>query len=271
MAVLNKVGLAALFAAIIARAIPIPPDPAVYGVATTINGESTYQKTLTIFMKIDNSHLKAFYTWEIDAAETERLSQLLGTDFSRFGLRATRLDGPKAHCDGCGKLSGFDDFVHNALADGIHSKEFIIKVVQSKNPHNPSPPHELRCMSCGISYKEKRGWTSAVGWADFIKDKVKRGWTSNVGWADFSKKRSEDSAAEDSEDIAKRGVAKRGWTNAVGWADFIKSRSDEDESVVKRGWTNAVGWADFIKSRSDEDESVVKRGWTQAVGWADFD
>jgi hypothetical protein len=245
MAVLNKVGLAALFAAIIARAIPIPPDPAVYGVATTINGESTYQKTLTIFMKIDNSHLKAFYTWEIDAAETERLSQLLGTDFSRFGLRATRLDGPKAHCDGCGKLSGFDDFVHNALADGIHSKEFIIKVVQSKNPHNPSPPHELRCMSCGISYKEKRGWTSAVGWADFIKDKVKRGWTSNVGWADFSKKRSEDSAAEDSEDIAKRGVAKRGWSNAVGWADFIKSRSDEDESVVKRGWTQAVGWADF--------------------------
>ena len=72
------------------------------------------------------------YEWDIDEAEEGRLSALLGTDFRRFNIGGTRLDGPRLECEICGKGSGFDDFVHNALADGIHSKEFVIRVLEEK-------------------------------------------------------------------------------------------------------------------------------------------
>jgi hypothetical protein len=55
-------------------------------------------------------------------------------------------------CDNCGKLSGFDDFVAGALKDGIHTREFMIHVIET-GAQNSSPPHDLQCMSCGDYYK----------------------------------------------------------------------------------------------------------------------
>jgi hypothetical protein len=58
----------------------------------------------------------------------------------------------RVKCYGCGKLSGFDDFVAGALRDGIHSREFMIHVIGT-GAENSSPPHGLQCMNCGSHYK----------------------------------------------------------------------------------------------------------------------
>ena len=142
----------------------------------------------------------------------------------------------------CDKLSGFDDFVHNALADGVHSKDFIIKVMETKRDENPSPPHELRCMNCNIPYREKR---STAGLLDPVKDLAKRGWAENFGWT-YEKR----SLVEDEASPHEDPVAKRGWAENFGWT--YEKRSDIEVSAIKR----------------ENEDPVAKRGWAGTnFGW----
>jgi hypothetical protein len=53
-----------------------------------------------------------YHAWNIDEAESARLSKLLGVDFSTLNMKGTIVDGPKEKCEGCGKESGFDDIVN---------------------------------------------------------------------------------------------------------------------------------------------------------------
>ncbi|KAL6299801.1 hypothetical protein BKA93DRAFT_829578 [Sparassis latifolia] len=95
------------------------------------------------------------YLWYIDDAESRHLSDLLGTDFGRLRIKGVLLSKPKMQCENCGKHTGLDDIVHNALQDGVHSKEFMIKVLEDRTSH-PSSGHVIRCSGagCGRAYDE---------------------------------------------------------------------------------------------------------------------
>lgn len=97
-----------------------------------------------------------FY-WEIDKDEEKRLSASLGVDFHSLNIAGTVVDKPKAPCTGCGKLSGLDDFVATALGDGIHSQDFIVDALTA-DTMKLSPPHRVRCSSCGEYYKDLIIW-----------------------------------------------------------------------------------------------------------------
>ncbi|GBE78847.1 hypothetical protein BKA93DRAFT_826928 [Sparassis latifolia] len=101
------------------------------------------------------------YLWYIDEAESIHLSELLGVDFHRLGITGVLIDGPKMKCENCGKYTGLDDIVHSALEDGIHRKEYLVKVLEERESH-ASPPHVVRCSTAGCSraYEEPRGWGS---------------------------------------------------------------------------------------------------------------
>jgi hypothetical protein len=53
-----------------------------------------------------------YHAWPISEAEKERLSKLLDVDFKALGIEGTIVNHPKEQCQGCGKESGFEDFVH---------------------------------------------------------------------------------------------------------------------------------------------------------------
>lgn len=83
--------------------------------------------------------------------QSDRISDMLKVDFQSFGITCTYLTGPQATCGGCGKLSGLDDFVHNAMKLNVHDAAFMIGMFKNPVP-NKTPPHKLECCVCGTTY-----------------------------------------------------------------------------------------------------------------------
>ncbi|KAK5651436.1 hypothetical protein OQA88_12524 [Cercophora sp. LCS_1] len=97
---------------------------------------------------------KKIYIWPIDDAETDRLSALLKMDFKTFNMKQHYLHSPQYVCHTCGKLTGLDDSVGTALAQGAHDVQFVIDYIK-----NPTPrvfhAHELQCCVDGTTYLER--------------------------------------------------------------------------------------------------------------------
>lgn len=68
-------------------------------------------------------------------------------------------------CGGCGKHSGLDDLVHNALHAGIHSAPFMVDVLVN-GPKGQSPAHDLVCSRCTTKYEGRFWWPFQRTWAD---------------------------------------------------------------------------------------------------------
>lgn len=68
----------------------------------------------------------------------------------------------RACCKSCGKYSGLDDLVHNALSIGVHCKDFMLDVLIN-GPQAESPAHALSCSSCGETFD---GWFEWAGSTD---------------------------------------------------------------------------------------------------------
>ena len=108
-----------------------------------------------------------------------------------------QLEQPQLHCGQCNKLLGFDDFVHEALTDGIHSKEFILRILNRVGSENvrASPPHRLKCMNCAIYYRRTPDAAEMANCPslDPIKgEDALMGWAENFGWTHTIKERDED-------------------------------------------------------------------------------
>jgi hypothetical protein len=136
---------------------------------------------------------------------------MLGVDFKTFDIGGTFVMQPPLHCEQCGKQSGFDDFVHEALVDGIHTKEFILRILNHLGSDNvrASPPHRLRCINCNIYYRhppdtKRANRAASFSWSpvctlvnntdpNTIKGEVALfGWAEGFGWAFGVKERDED-------------------------------------------------------------------------------
>jgi len=61
-------------------------------------------------------------------------------------------------CRGCGKHSGVDDLVHNALYAGIHSASFMVDVINGHKATGASSPHDIVCSNCATKHEHSARW-----------------------------------------------------------------------------------------------------------------
>ncbi|KAE8138406.1 hypothetical protein BDV38DRAFT_282078 [Aspergillus pseudotamarii] len=70
------------------------------------------------------------YRWILSDAERVHIVSLLKTWTDAITLRGNIMAQERRVCVYCGKHSGLDDLVHNALALGFHSDDFMLDVLQ---------------------------------------------------------------------------------------------------------------------------------------------
>ena len=109
---------------------------------------------------------------------------MLGVDFKTFDIGGTLVMQAPVQCEKCGKRSGFDDFVHEALTTGIHTKEFILRMLNKwgNGDRRASPPHQLRCMNCNIYFRQESKLANNTDPNTIEGEVVVFGWASGFGW-----------------------------------------------------------------------------------------
>ncbi|KAJ4151586.1 hypothetical protein LMH87_012276 [Akanthomyces muscarius] len=103
------------------------------------------------------------YCWVLTDTERAHIATMLETDVSEINLRGNVMDKERFACESCGKHSGLDDLVHNALYGGVHSIPFMLGVLVD-GPHGESPAHELVCSRCTTKHKHSARWLPRFMW-----------------------------------------------------------------------------------------------------------
>ncbi|KAI9702405.1 MAG: hypothetical protein M1836_000884 [Candelina mexicana] len=97
------------------------------------------------------------YRWLLTSTERNHIGQLFNAAPSTIPTRGNVLTREREMCKHCGKHSGLDDFVHNALSLQIHSADFMLEILRN-GPDKESPGHELRCSGCGEMFDGLFQW-----------------------------------------------------------------------------------------------------------------
>ncbi|EJP65754.1 RBP protein [Beauveria bassiana ARSEF 2860] len=107
------------------------------------------------------------YHWALTDTERAHIANLLNVDATELAVKGTIMNRERSTCNGCGKQSGLDDLVHNALHAGIHSAPFMANVL-ANGPKGPEeiPPHELTCSRCATKHEGSFGY-GRVHWKTF--------------------------------------------------------------------------------------------------------
>ncbi|EXJ58388.1 hypothetical protein A1O7_05813 [Cladophialophora yegresii CBS 114405] len=96
--------------------------------------------------------------WLLTDEERKHIVELLDTNESTVShLKGTNMTIARMTCVKCGKRSGLDDLVHNAVEGGIHNKEFMVDVLVN-GPKGASPLHHLDCSRCSERFKQMCTW-----------------------------------------------------------------------------------------------------------------
>ncbi|OAA49042.1 RNA binding protein [Beauveria brongniartii RCEF 3172] len=108
---------------------------------------------------------KTLYNWVLSKAEHAHIASMLEMEASELKLKGSNFLQDRSQCDGCGKHSGMDDFVHNALYAGIHSVEFMKDFLLGKTKQTtPYTEHEVVCSRCTTKHKETKSWWAYPPW-----------------------------------------------------------------------------------------------------------
>lgn len=67
---------------------------------------------MTATTKTNGDIPAGYHAWTIDEAQKGRLSDMLNVDFKTLNVEGTVVNSETQDCEGCGKTSGFDDFVY---------------------------------------------------------------------------------------------------------------------------------------------------------------
>ncbi|KAG8978757.1 hypothetical protein FRB94_003039 [Tulasnella sp. JGI-2019a] len=102
------------------------------------------------------------YRWILTDVERTHIASLLNIEESEITKEGNIMGQDRAQCT-CGKYSGLDDLVHNALNLGVHCKNFMLNVL-TNGPQGPSPAHDLSCSNCGEMYAGKFFWVPSIPW-----------------------------------------------------------------------------------------------------------
>ncbi|KAG8889821.1 hypothetical protein FRB98_002470 [Tulasnella sp. 332] len=181
------------------------------------------------------------YLWPIDKAQADRLSEMLQTDFSAMRITGTYVVGPQIKCEGCGKLSGLDDFVKGALKYGIHDTKFMIKSLEIGEGNN-TPAHKLDCCVCGRTFLERNSITKIAkqtSWVDFTKEAIGAGTT--MLWT---------SATE--LNAARRRWAMSMWTRREEGDVSVGQDAGDEDMAARRTWRPVGLW----RQREEGDAPV---------------
>ncbi|KAF3316699.1 hypothetical protein TWF173_001363 [Orbilia oligospora] len=96
--------------------------------------------------------------WLLTDEERTSIATLLDVEESTIShISGNIMNRARATCTSCGKYSGLDDMVHNAVEAGIHSNAFVLNVLVN-GPHSKSPDHGLKCLRCDSEYEGLFGW-----------------------------------------------------------------------------------------------------------------
>ncbi|ATY62262.1 RNA binding [Cordyceps militaris] len=108
---------------------------------------------------------ETFYTWLLTETERAHIASMLNMETSELKFRGANFLQDRSQCSGCGKHSGMDDFVHNALFAGIHSvdfmKDFLLDKTQQANPYTE---HGVTCSRCSTKHDEPFSWRAYPPW-----------------------------------------------------------------------------------------------------------
>ncbi|KAF8453704.1 hypothetical protein BDZ91DRAFT_668483 [Kalaharituber pfeilii] len=110
----------------------------------------------------------AYHKWLLTGEEIAHVAEMLNIDSSAITIDGNIMNRERAACKSCGKFSGMDDLVNNALARGIHNPEFIIEVLKN-GPKNQSPGHEIQCSKCGEMFDGSFSWGP---WGEWVGRRV---------------------------------------------------------------------------------------------------
>ncbi|KAK6513135.1 hypothetical protein TWF506_009301 [Arthrobotrys conoides] len=96
--------------------------------------------------------------WFLTDDERTSIANSLDVEKSTLlDLKGNVMNRARATCTGCGKHSGLDDMVHNAVEAGIHSNTFVLDVLVN-GPQSMSPAHGLKCSRCDSEYEGLWRW-----------------------------------------------------------------------------------------------------------------
>eukprot|EP01132_Coremiostelium_polycephalum_P003879 gene3879-4840_t len=94
----------------------------------------------------------------------ERLTQLLGRDFSETGIVGMQESNDPCPC--CGKPLELVDYLKSAInSNPVHSKEFLFKSLKSRNL-GPNNIHSVDCSKCGTARGNKPWYDEMLEWSN---------------------------------------------------------------------------------------------------------
>ncbi|KAG8864089.1 hypothetical protein FRB96_006962 [Tulasnella sp. 330] len=218
---------------------------------------------------------------------------MLQTDFPAMRITGTYVVGPQIKCEGCGKLSGLDDFVKGALKYGIHDTKFMIKSLEIGEGNN-TPAHKLDCCVCGRTFLERNSITKIAkqtSWVDFTKEAIGAGttmlWTSATElnaarrrWAMSMWTRREEGDVSVGQDAGDEDMAARRTWRPVGlWRQReegdapVGQEAGDGDVAARRTWRPVGLWrqreegdAPVVQDAGDED-AVARRTWRPVGLW----
>ncbi|KAF4241737.1 hypothetical protein CNMCM8980_002261 [Aspergillus fumigatiaffinis] len=97
------------------------------------------------------------YCWIMTATERAHIAQMLMVDISELSIRGNIMLQDRGVCSCCGKHTGLDDMVHNAMFAGVHTQEFMLNILKT-GPTGPSPAHSIICSRCGTKHEGDYMW-----------------------------------------------------------------------------------------------------------------
>ncbi|KAM3452558.1 hypothetical protein MY3296_004447 [Beauveria thailandica] len=111
---------------------------------------------------------KTLYNWKLTQTEHAHIASMLNMEASELKLRGSNFLQDRSECGKCGKYSGMDDFVHNALYAGIHSVEFMKDFLLGKiKQTTPYTEHDVICSRCDTKHTETFRWGSWPPWPTY--------------------------------------------------------------------------------------------------------
>ncbi|KAM3527852.1 hypothetical protein NHJ13051_002753 [Beauveria bassiana] len=110
---------------------------------------------------------QTFYRWLLSDTERAHIAGMLNIEPTDLKVKGSTFLEDRSQCRECGKHSGLDDFVHNALFAGIHSSEFMTDFLMGKTQQTtPFTEHELTCSRCCTKHEGTKRWLAYPPWVN---------------------------------------------------------------------------------------------------------
>ncbi|KAF1732645.1 hypothetical protein CRV24_006535 [Beauveria bassiana] len=108
---------------------------------------------------------QTFYRWLLSDTERAHIAGMLNIEPTDLKVKGSTFLEDRSQCRECGKHSGLDDFVHNALFAGIHSSDFMKDFLLGKAQQSvPYTEHELTCSRCCTKHETAKRWLAIPPW-----------------------------------------------------------------------------------------------------------